>query len=76
MKELNTLVGNVVINLLQREILLNTKRQYMKESNTLVDNAAINLFHRDILLYVLESNTRVSNAINNFVKRVISKESA
>ena len=43
MKESNTLASNVAINLLQREILLNTKRQYMKKSNTLAGNAAINL---------------------------------
>ena len=50
MKELSTLAGNAAINLLQREILLDTKRQYMKDSNTLVDNAAINLLQREILL--------------------------
>ena len=43
MKELNTLVDNVAINLLQRQILLDTKEKYMKESNTLVNNAVINL---------------------------------
>ena len=49
-KESNTLAGIAAINILQRELLLNTKRQYMKESDTLADNAAINLFKREILL--------------------------
>ena len=49
MKESITLVDNAVINLLQREVLLNTKEQYMKESNSLVDNAVINLLQRNIL---------------------------
>ena len=43
MKESNTLAGNVATNLLQRQVLQNTKEQYMKESNTLAGNAAINL---------------------------------
>ena len=50
MKESNTLADNVAIILLQGDILLHTKRQYMKDSNTLVDNAAINLLQREILL--------------------------
>ena len=46
MKESNTLADNAVINLLQKEVLLNTKGQYMKESNILAGNAAINLLQR------------------------------
>ena len=70
MKELSTLVDNAAINLLQREILLNTKRQYMKESNTLADKGAINLLQQIILLgtkeqCMKESNTLVSIVINN-----------
>ena len=34
----------------ERELLLNTKRQYMKESNTLANIAAINLLQREVLL--------------------------
>ena len=40
MKESNTLVDNVVISLLQREILLSIKGLCMKESNTLANNVA------------------------------------
>ena len=64
MKESNTLVNNAAIKLLQREVLLDTKEQYMKESNTLVGNATIKLLQRDLLLdtkekYMKESNTLV-----------------
>ena len=41
MKESNTLAGNATINQQQKEILVNTKGQYMKESNTLAGNATI-----------------------------------
>ena len=44
MKDSNTLVDNAAMNLLQREILLSTKRQYMKDLSTLVNNVAINYF--------------------------------
>ena len=40
MKESNILVGNAAYNSLRREILLNTKGQYMKVSNILVGNVA------------------------------------
>ena len=42
MKESNTLSGNASIKQLQKEVLLNTKGQYMKESNTPAGNATIN----------------------------------
>ena len=48
MKESNTLADNVAISLLQRDILMNTKRQYIKESNTLAGYAAINLLQKAI----------------------------
>ena len=50
MKESNTLAGNAIIKQLQREVLLNTKGQYMMESNTLVGNVANNFLTRDILV--------------------------
>ena len=43
MKELGTFADNAPINLLQRDISLDTKVQHMKESNILAGNAAINL---------------------------------
>ena len=46
MKESNTLVDNAAIDLLHREVLLNTKRQYMKESNTLAGDAPSVYFKR------------------------------
>ena len=49
MKESNSLVGNAANNFLRREVLLNTKGQYMKESNTLVGNVANNFLRRLIL---------------------------
>ena len=42
MKKSNTLAGNAVKNSLNREILLNTKGQYMKETNILAGNAVKN----------------------------------
>jgi len=45
MKELNTLVGNAPIKQLEREILLNTKGQYMKESNNLAGDVTIKQLH-------------------------------
>ena len=42
MKESNTLADNATIKQLQREILLDTKEQYMKESNILVYSAENN----------------------------------
>ena len=45
---LNTLADDAAINLLQRDILLDTKRQCMKESNTLAGYAAINLLQKAI----------------------------
>ena len=49
MKESNTLVGNAANSLLRREILMNTKGQYMKESNTLVGDAANTSLKRVVL---------------------------
>ena len=37
----NTITGNATMKQLQREVLFDTKGQYMKESNTLEDNATI-----------------------------------
>ena len=51
MKESNTLVGNVAIKQLQREILLNTKGQYMMESNTLASNATIKHHQKEIFFF-------------------------
>ena len=42
-------MGNANIKQLQRDILLNTKEQYMKESNILVGDAAYNSLIREIL---------------------------
>ena len=41
-------MGIVVNNSLKRELLLNTKGQYMKESNTLADNAAKISLRREV----------------------------
>ena len=70
MKESNTLAGNVTIGLLQKDILLDTKRQCKKELNTLADNVAINVMKRELLLntkrqYMKESNTIAGNAAIN-----------
>ena len=75
MKELNTLAGNAIIKLLQREVLLNTKGQYMKESNILVGNATIKQQQKDVLLntkgqYTKESNTLAVNVVNNSPERI------
>ena len=47
MTELNTLVAT---KLLQRDILLDIKGQYMKESNTNAGNAIIKQLQREVLL--------------------------
>ena len=44
------LVSNAIIKLHQKEILLDTKGQYMKESNILVSNATMKQLQRAILL--------------------------
>ena len=77
MKESNTLAVNAAINFLQRDILQNTKKQYIKDSNTLADNAEINLLRREILLntkgkYMKESNTLANNAVINLLQREVS----
>ena len=76
MKESNTLAGNATIKQLQKEVLLNIKRQYMKESNTHVYNAEKNLLLIQIWLntkgkYMKKSNTFVCNVTINHPLRQI-----
>ena len=40
MKESNSLVSDVTNNFQQKNVMLNTKGQFMKKSNTLADNVA------------------------------------
>ena len=74
MKESNTPVGNADNNSLKREILLNTKGEYMKESNTLVGK---NSLKKEILVrtkgqYMMVSNTHAGNAnIKQHLKEVL-----
>ena len=63
MKELNTLANNVAKNFLKRDILLNTKGQYMKELNTLAGNVAIEHLIRKILPDTKGLYMRVSNKL-------------
>ena len=42
MKDSNIIAGNATIKQQQKEVLLNTKGQYMKESNTLVNSVEKN----------------------------------
>ena len=51
MKEPNTIAGNATIKQHQKEILLNTKEQYMKESNTLASNATIKHHQKEIFFF-------------------------
>ena len=44
-----TQILNATINQIKREILLNSRGQYMKESNTLEGNVISKLLKRDIL---------------------------
>ena len=58
---------NATRNFQKKDVLLNTKGQYMKESNTLADNAIGNLQVGEFLLYtkgkrMKESNTLADNA--------------
>ena len=48
MKELSIAVDYAANNFLRRDILLNTKGQYMKESNTLVGNVTKNYHQREM----------------------------
>ena len=62
MRDSNFGVDNAAIKQHQKEILLNTKRQYMKESNMLVGNVTIKQHQKEILLntegkYMMESNS-------------------
>ena len=50
MKESSTLAENATIKEHPKEILLNTKEQYMNESNSLVGNATIKEQQKEILL--------------------------
>ena len=68
--------GNVTMKQLQREVLINTKGQYMKVLNILAGNVTMKQLQREILLktkgqYMKESNTIVGNAANNFLRRKI-----
>ena len=49
MNDSNSRPGNAANNFLRREILLNTKGQYMKESNILVGNVAYNSLKQEVL---------------------------
>ena len=49
MKESNTLANIAAMKQLQRDILHNTRGQYMKVSNTLANIAAMKQLKRDIL---------------------------
>ena len=64
MKESNFLAGNATIKQQQKEILLNTKLQYMKESFILEANATIKQQQNEVLVntkghYMKESNIYV-----------------
>ena len=67
MKESSTLAGNAANNFLRREVLLNTKGQYMKESNTLAGNAGKNALKKGNLIlnikgkHMKESSTLAGN---------------
>ena len=50
MKESNTIAGNATIKQLQRDVLLDTKGQYMKKSNTIPGNATIKKLQKEVLL--------------------------
>ena len=78
MKESNTLADNATIKQHQKEILLNTKGQYMKESSTLAANATIKQHQKDILLdtkgqYMKESSTLVWIVTSNSLPKQISQ---
>ena len=50
MKESNIIVSNATIKQHQKEISLDTKRQYMKESNFLVGNVSIKQQQKEVSL--------------------------
>ena len=60
MKESNTFAANANIKLLQREILLYIKGQYMKELNTLASNATIKQLQSQILVNTKEQHMNES----------------
>ena len=75
MKDSIILAGNAAKNFLRRDLLIDTKEQYMKELNALVGYAGNNLL-RELWLnikgwFMKESNTLVGNAVNNFLRREI-----
>ena len=49
MRESNFLAGNATIKQDQKNVFINTKRQYMKESNTLAGNVTIKQVERRAL---------------------------
>ena len=53
MIESNILAYNEAIKQLQKEVLPNTRGQYMKDSNILADNDTIKQLHKEVL-----ANTR------------------
>ena len=67
MKDSITLVGTATLKHQQRDILLNTKDQYMKESNTLVGNATIKQQQKEILLNTKEQYMKESNSLADIV---------
>ena len=52
MKESNIFAGNSIIKQIERDILLNAKKQYMKEPNTHTVNATLNSYLRLELLNI------------------------
>ena len=52
MKESNILAGNVTIKQQKKEVLLNTKGQYMKESNILAGNKTMKQQQKEMLLNI------------------------
>ena len=72
MKESNTPVGNATIKQHPKEILLNTKEQYMKESNSLVGNATIKEQKKEILLDTKAQFMKESKPNLVFISEVFS----
>ena len=72
MKELNTLLENVDIKQLKREIWLYTKDQYIMESIILAANVTIKQLKKEIKgQYMKELDILVENVANNFLTRVV-----
>ena len=49
MKDSNILADNATIKQLQKEVLANTRGQYMKDKNILADNATIKQLQKEVL---------------------------